>query len=276
MRRRAMLTHRRRDSRGAAPAPRIMTRSMRLRPLSRRPHRLHALRQARALSRSARRCCRRRARSASISTRSAADGPSAGAARSPSARANSPSTASSRSDSHLSAFSAVEERYDEKRGLPPAAGCPARPSCSAIVVIDVPPESQVHKQVVRKAAETRAIEIDPATRLYFIEVEEPDMHKPSSDLERVYRGARRAMGDRRRSPAILAIIARSAEGTAQGRMEDHRRRQSRAPGGGNRLIAIWPGFHDKALRPCHRCRLDHHRRPSHQSHQLAMSWPLPA
>jgi uncharacterized 2Fe-2S/4Fe-4S cluster protein (DUF4445 family) len=41
--------------------------------------------------------------------------------------------------------------------------------------------------VVRKEADTRAIELDPCTRLCFIEVEEPDMHKPSSDLERVYK-----------------------------------------------------------------------------------------
>src|SRR3954452_24132262 len=82
---------------------------------------------------------------------------------------------------HLSAFSAVEQRYDDKRGL--AAG--RRLSCQTKllgdVVIDVPPESQVHKQVVRKRAETRAIELNPAARLHYIEVEDPDMHKPSSD-----------------------------------------------------------------------------------------------
>ncbi len=68
-------------------------------------------------SRSARRCCRRRARWASISIRYAAAGPSAGAARSPSAKASSPSTASRPRASHLSAFSKVEQRYEEKRGL---------------------------------------------------------------------------------------------------------------------------------------------------------------
>ena len=43
----------------------------------------------------------------------------------------------------------------------------------------------MHKQVVRKAASARAIEMDPATKLYFVEVEEPDMHKPTGDLERL-------------------------------------------------------------------------------------------
>ena len=53
------------------------------------------------------------------------------------------------------------------------------------IVIDVPPESQVHKQVVRKRAEVLDITLNPSTRLYYVEVEEPDMHNPSGDLERL-------------------------------------------------------------------------------------------
>ena len=95
-------------------------------------------------------------------------------------------------------------------------------------VIDVPPESQVHKQVVRKRAEARAIDMDPATRLYFIEVEEPDMHKPSSDLERVYRALAEQweVTERLLRPRHHA---EPAEGAAPGRVEDHRRRHSRGP-----------------------------------------------
>ena len=63
-----------------------------------------------------------------------------------------------------------------------------RLSCQSLVqgdvVIDVPPDSQVHKQVVRKRAEVRDIKLDPAIRLHYVEVEEPDMHNPSGDLER--------------------------------------------------------------------------------------------
>ena len=43
----------------------------------------------------------------------------------------------------------------------------------------------MHKQVVRKRAEVRAIELDPVTRLYYVEVEEPDMHEQRGDFERV-------------------------------------------------------------------------------------------
>ncbi|WP_281825476.1 ASKHA domain-containing protein [Jannaschia rubra] len=85
----------------------------------------------------------------------------------------------------LSPFNAVEHRYDEKRGLKAGRrlGCQAR--VQGDVVLDVPPESQVHRQVVRKAASDRPIVMDPATRLHFVTVEEPDMHAPSGDLERL-------------------------------------------------------------------------------------------
>ncbi len=85
----------------------------------------------------------------------------------------------------LSKWNSVEERYDSIRGLPKGR----RLGCQALVqgdiVIDVPPESQVHKQVIRKRAEARDITINPATKLYYVEVEQPDMHKPSGDLERL-------------------------------------------------------------------------------------------
>ena len=53
------------------------------------------------------------------------------------------------------------------------------------VVIDVPPESQVHRQVIRKSRPSAVIVMDPATRLYYVEVAEPDMHEPSGDFERL-------------------------------------------------------------------------------------------
>jgi uncharacterized 2Fe-2S/4Fe-4S cluster protein (DUF4445 family) len=87
----------------------------------------------------------------------------------------------------LSPFNAVEERYDRVRGLAPGRRLGCQAQLQGDVVIDVPPESQVHKQVVRKRAEARAITLDPATRLYYVEVAEPDMHEPSGDLQRLER-----------------------------------------------------------------------------------------
>jgi uncharacterized 2Fe-2S/4Fe-4S cluster protein (DUF4445 family) len=98
---------------------------------------------------------------------------------------NSPSTASRSGPTPLSDWNAVEERYKSKRGMIDGRRLGCQATIQGDVVIDVPPESQVHKQVVRKAADARAIVMDPATRLYYVEVAEPDMHEPSGDFERL-------------------------------------------------------------------------------------------
>ncbi|MGQ0483898.1 MAG: ASKHA domain-containing protein, partial [Hyphomicrobiales bacterium] len=146
--------------------------------------------------------------------------------------------------SHLSEFSGVEERYERLRGLIPGRRLSCQTKLLGDVVIDVPPESQVHKQVVRKEADTRVIELDPATRLCFIEVEEPDMHKPSSDLDRVYKALKEQwdIGD---LSCDLSIICNLQKTLRKGEWKITTAVYSRSPGGGNRLAAIWPGYHDE-------------------------------
>jgi uncharacterized 2Fe-2S/4Fe-4S cluster protein (DUF4445 family) len=148
------------------------------------------------------------------------------------------------SASHVNATTQVEQRYDRIKGLPTGRRLSCQTKIEGDLVVDVPPESQVHKQVVRKEADTRAIELDPATHLYFIEVEEPDMHKPSSDLERVYIALKDQWGIDNISTE-LPIIAALQKTLKKGEWKITVAVYSRAPGGGNRLVAIWPGFHDK-------------------------------
>ena len=84
---------------------------------------------------------------------------------------------------HLSAAGEVEQRY----GVSLAPG--RRLSCQAQIqgdlVIDVPPESQLHRQVVRKAADLRSISLDTSVHLYFVEVREAELRDPSGDLQRL-------------------------------------------------------------------------------------------
>jgi uncharacterized 2Fe-2S/4Fe-4S cluster protein (DUF4445 family) len=89
------------------------------------------------------------------------------------------------SESALSDWNSVEQRYKDKRGLIQGRRLGCQATVQGDIVIDVPPESQVHKQVVRKRAEVLDITLNPSTRLYYVEVEEPDMHNPSGDLERL-------------------------------------------------------------------------------------------
>ncbi len=88
-------------------------------------------------------------------------------------------------DDALSEWNSVEDRYKRIRGLIDGRrlGCQAK--IMGDVVIDVPQESQVHRQVIRKSATQRDIVMDPATRTYYVEVAEPDMHEPSGDFERL-------------------------------------------------------------------------------------------
>lgn len=88
-------------------------------------------------------------------------------------------------DDALSEWNKVEQRYKDKRGLIDGRRLGCQAQVQGDVVIDVPPESQVHRQVVRKGAEARDITMNPSTRLFYVEVEEPDMHKPSGDMERL-------------------------------------------------------------------------------------------
>ena len=89
------------------------------------------------------------------------------------------------SDDALTEWNKVEQRYKDKRGLIDGRRLGCQAQIQGDVVIDVPPESQVHRQVVRKRAEVRDITMNPSTRLFYVEVEEPDMHKPSGDMERL-------------------------------------------------------------------------------------------
>lgn len=89
------------------------------------------------------------------------------------------------SNDHISPRGAKEERYDRVRGLPENR----RLSCSALIlgdlVVDVPQDTVVNAQVVRKAASDRVIERNAAIQLCYVEVDEPDMHKPLGDLDRL-------------------------------------------------------------------------------------------
>ena len=61
-------------------------------------------------------------------------------------------------------------------------------------MIDVPPESQVYRQVVRKEADARAIAVDPVVRLYTVEVEEPELGSSRSDAARLLDALAREWG----------------------------------------------------------------------------------
>ena len=143
--------------------------------------------------------------------------------------------------SHLSGLCATEIKYGERKA-PLVNG--RRLSCHTLllddVVIDVPPESQVHRQIVRKDAEYRDIHLDPATRLYYVQVDEADMHVPKGDLQRLIE----ALEQEWELPNLACDNALLK--TLQPVLVKGKRAITVAVYNNQQIIALWPGFRDKA------------------------------
>ncbi len=108
------------------------------------------------------------------------------------------------------------------------------------VVIDVPSESQVHRQVIRKRAGVDNLPVDPVIRLYYVEVAEPDLASPTGDAERVLL-ALAGQWNLEDLEICVPGAQRNANHASARELEGH--------GGGqaNAVVAIWPDFRDRAL-----------------------------
>jgi len=62
------------------------------------------------------------------------------------------------------------------------------------VLINVPEESRGNKQIVRKSASNRAIEVKPAIRKYLVTMSPPNLERPIADWERLAKGLETSMG----------------------------------------------------------------------------------
>ncbi|MCH2093767.1 MAG: ASKHA domain-containing protein [Rhodobacteraceae bacterium] len=149
-------------------------------------------------------------------------------------------------DNALSAWNKVEERYDQKRGLKTGRRLGCQATVQGDVVIDVPSESQVHRQVVRKAATARAIEMAPATRLHYVEVAEPDMHEPTGDFERLATALKEQWGiedlstDLKTLSQLQLILRKSGWKITVALHKDHKSEK-------NILVGAWPGLHETGI-----------------------------
>ncbi|MCC7049564.1 MAG: DUF4445 domain-containing protein [Alphaproteobacteria bacterium] len=146
---------------------------------------------------------------------------------------------------HLSPVAAEERAYAAKKNLAESR----RLSCCAKLlgdaVIDVPPDSQVHRQIVRKRAEARKVLVDPVVTLHYIEVAEPDMHDPSGDLRRVEQ-ALEAQWDLRGLDCDLHVLHALQKALRQGKWKITVAVREAVPGArGGTIVAVWPEFHDQ-------------------------------
>ncbi|TGP50289.1 DUF4445 domain-containing protein [bacterium M00.F.Ca.ET.230.01.1.1] len=149
------------------------------------------------------------------------------------------------SNDHISPKGAKEERYERVRGLPERR----RLSCSTQIlgdlVIDVPQDTVINAQTIRKDADTRVIARDTAIRMCYVEIEEPDMHKPLGDLDRLKIALMKDWGlknlefDFYLMPQVQGIL-RKGNWTATAAI--HKDADSDIA----RVIALWPGLKNEA------------------------------
>ncbi|ADZ71201.1 ASKHA domain-containing protein [Polymorphum gilvum] len=139
---------------------------------------------------------------------------------------------------HLAPASDAEARYAALRPLADRRrlGCQAR--ILGDLVVDVPSEAQTNRQIVRKRAEARRIDPDPAVSQWTVSVAEPDMETPRGDADRLREAVAAAAGladlsiDPPLLPRVQAILRKGGWTVTAAVYRD-----ASAPV----LIDLWPG-----------------------------------
>ena len=139
----------------------------------------------------------------------------------------------------LSPWGETEEAYDGRRDMKPDR----RLGCCALVVddvvLDVPPESQVHRPVVRKSLDLTEVVLDPAIALAYIELPESVLGDAASMSDLVI-------------AELLAIHGRAVDTLSLPALRQVHRAfagQGRAATvaiRGAAVVAAWPGYVDRA------------------------------
>ena len=130
----------------------------------------------------------------------------------------------------------AESKFQERRGLDQNR----RLSCQAMLlsdaVIDVPASSQVHQQVIRKKNEAHDIDIDPMVKAYYVQVEEPDMHKSAGDLLRLMNALKKEWNLEALTCSLDVIQS------LQKVLREGQWKITVAVRDNSEIISVWPGF----------------------------------
>jgi len=145
----------------------------------------------------------------------------------------------------LSAPNSVEDRYERVRGLPAGRRLGCQAQILGNVVLDVPPESQLHRQVIRKSASERVMVMDPASQAFYLDVSEPDMHEPSGDFQRLSS----ALEDQWQISGLHADldVLRDLQGMLRKGAWNVTVAVNRDGMGPPRLVGLWPGYREAPL-----------------------------
>jgi len=145
------------------------------------------------------------------------------------------------SQAHLTPAGELEARYATERGL----AASRRLGCTACVtgdlVVDVPPESQLYRQVVRKEADAHPIELDPVVRLYYVQLADAELGESISDLRRL-KAALASDWELEGLEADAQVLTELQPALRNGASA-----VTVAVHDGRTITAVWPGLHDRAF-----------------------------
>ena len=143
---------------------------------------------------------------------------------------------------NLSERTHTEKRYSKKRNLKVNRRLSCQARINENVVIDVPPESQVHRQVIRKAIDDREVTIDPVIILYFVEVREPSMHDPSGDFQRLIESLKQQwnLNTKNEISTDLKVLQKLQTVIRMGKWS-----VTVALRDGKRVVDVWPGLKER-------------------------------
>ena len=144
------------------------------------------------------------------------------------------------SQDHLSVLSETEKKYStRKTPLAPDRRLSCHTQLLGDVVIDVPPESQMHRQIIRKDAEHRDIHLNTTTKLYYVPVEETTLENPLSERHLLFKALANEwqLYDLALNPALLPTLQRA--------LIDGKRGVTVALHNQQTITGIWPGLFDR-------------------------------
>jgi uncharacterized 2Fe-2S/4Fe-4S cluster protein (DUF4445 family) len=146
----------------------------------------------------------------------------------------------SRAD-HASPLSSPEERFADRGALPQGHRLSCHTKVEGDLVIDVPPGSQVHRQVVRKPYQERDIAVNPVVHLHTVEVETPRLEAPRGDLERLLDAlaGEWQLADLACDPQLLPRL--------QADLRTGGRAVTVAVRTRCEIVGLWPGFKDRVF-----------------------------
>ena len=145
------------------------------------------------------------------------------------------------SQAHLTPAGELEARYAAERGLADGRrlGCTA--GVTGDLVVDVPPESQLYRQVVRKEADAHPIELDPVVRLYYVQLADAELGESIGDLRRL-KAALASDWELEGLEADAQVLTELQPALRNGASA-----VTVAVHDGRTITAVWPGLHDRAF-----------------------------